>query len=63
MSVEVYNGKGELMSRSKSVQVPFKQSKLTTVRGEFLTSIATGGVTIDPGYDGDWNWDITDVIQ
>ena len=63
MSVEVYNGKGELMSRSKSVQVPFKQSKLTTVRGEFLTSIATGGVTIEPGYDGDWNWDITDVIQ
>lgn len=64
MSVEVYNSKGELMSRSRSVQVPIMPSKLTTVRGEFLTSIATGGVSINPGYEGDdYNWDITDVIQ
>jgi hypothetical protein len=38
-------------------------SKLTVVKGEFLTSIAEGGITIKPGYDGEWNWDITDVIQ
>ncbi len=64
MSVEVYNSKGELMSRSRSVPVPIMPSKLTTVRGEFLTSIAAGGVTINPGYEGpDFNWDITDVIQ
>jgi hypothetical protein len=64
MSVEVYNNKGELMSRSKSVQVPFMPSKLTTVRGQFLTSIASGGVTINPGYDGeDFDMDITDVMQ
>ncbi len=64
MSVEVYNSKGELMSRSRSVQVPIMPSKFTTVRGEFLTSIATGGVSINPGYEGDdYNWDITDVIQ
>jgi hypothetical protein len=68
MSVEVYNNKGELMSRSKSVQVPFMPSKLTTVRGQFLTSIASGGVTINPGYDkdengDDYNMDITDVMQ
>jgi hypothetical protein len=68
MSVEVYNNKGELMSRSKSVQVPFMPSKLTTVRGQFLTSIASGGVSINPGYDkdengDDYNMDITDVMQ
>ena len=64
MSVEVYNAQGEMMSRSRSVQVPFMPSKLTTVRGEFLTSIAQGGVSINPGYEGDdYNWDITDVIQ
>ena len=71
MSVEVYNvrdGKEELMSRSRPVPVPFYPSKLTVVRGEFLTSIATGGVSINPGYDkdengDDYNWDITDVIH
>ncbi len=67
MSVEVYNGEiseDKLMSRSKSVPVPFMPSKLTTVRGEFLTSIATGGVTINPGYEGDdFNWDITNSMQ
>ena len=64
MSVEVYNSKGELMSRSRSVQVPIMPSKYTSVRGEFLTSIASGGVTVDPGYEGpDYNWDITDIIQ
>lgn len=63
MSVEVYNSQGELMSRSHSVQVPIMPSQLTTVRGEFLTSIASGGVSVSPGYDDDYNWDITDVIQ
>ena len=71
MSVEVYNSKEELMSRSRSVPVPIMPSKLTTVRGEFLTSIASGGVSINPGFednDGDgepddFNWDITDVIH
>lgn len=64
MSVEVYNNQGELMSRSKSVPIPIVPGKLTTVRGEFLTSIATGGVGINPGYEGDdYNRDITDLIQ
>lgn len=63
MSVEVQNSKGEVMSRSKSVPVPIMPSKLTTVRGEFLTSIASGGVSVNPGFEDDWNFDITDVIQ
>jgi hypothetical protein len=62
-SIEVYDRNDKLMSRSNSVQVPIMPSKLTVVKGEFLTSIAEGGITIKPGYDGEWNWDITDVIQ
>ena len=51
--VEVKNAYGEQMSLSKPVDVPIVRNKLTTVRGEFLTSKATGGVGINPGYDGD----------
>lgn len=64
ISVAVYNKQGELMSKSRSASVPIQRSKLTTVRGEFLTSKATGGVSINPGYDGpDFNIPITFSIR
>lgn len=53
ISVEVYNKEGELMSSTNPIQVPIVRSKLTLVKGEFLTSIANGGVSVNPGYDGD----------
>jgi hypothetical protein len=31
------------------------RSKLTTVKGNFLTSKASGGVFVSPGYDGEHN--------
>ena len=56
LSVAVYNKQGEQMSQSRPINVPIMRSMLTTVKGEFLTSKATGGVTINPGYDGpDYN--------
>jgi hypothetical protein len=53
ISIEVYNGDGERMSVSRPINVPIVRSKMTVVKGEFLTSKATGGVTINPSYDGD----------
>ena len=53
ISLEVYNKEGELMSSTNPINVPIVRSKTTVVKGEFLTSKATGGVTINPGYDGD----------
>lgn len=53
ISVEVYNREGELMSSTNPINVPIVRSRLTVVRGEFLTSKATGGITINPGFDGD----------
>lgn len=53
ISVEVYNRDGELMSSTNPINVPIVRSKMTVVKGEFLTSMATGGITINPGYDGD----------
>ncbi len=53
ISLEVYNKEGELLSSTHPIEVPVVRSKLTVVKGDFLTSKATGGVGIDPGYDGD----------
>lgn len=57
VTVEVYDMEdGELMSRSKLIDIEFKRSQLTIIKGEFLTSKASGGVSINPGYDGpDYN--------
>ena len=64
ISVAVYNKQGEQMSLSRPVPVPIMRSKLTTVKGEFLTSKATGGVSINPGYDGpDFNIPIVYSIR
>ena len=59
VSVEVYNSQGELISSSKPIDVPVVRSKLTVVRGDFLTSKASGGISINPGFDGpDYNIEI-----
>ncbi len=53
VSVEVYDMEdGELMSRSKPIDIRYLRSKKTIITGEFLTSVASGGVSISPGYDG-----------
>lgn len=53
VSLEVYNKDGELMSSTNPVNVPIVRSKLTVVKGAFLEAKASGGVTINPGFDGD----------
>lgn len=58
MAVEVYDKDGELLSSTNTVEVPLVRSKLTIVRGNFLTSKATGSVGINPDYNGDFNIEI-----
>lgn len=53
ISVEVYDKDGELISSSNPIQVPVVRSRLTTVKGSFLTTKASGGVAINPGFAGD----------
>lgn len=54
VSVEVYDYDGELLSRFRPIEVPLVRSHLTTIKANFLTS-GTGGVTIIPDFDGDFN--------
>ena len=58
VSVEVYNKYGELMSSSNPIDVPIVRSKLTLVKGSFLTSKASEGVSISPEFDGEYNIEI-----
>ncbi len=58
VAVEVYDKDGELLSSTNTVEVPLVRSKLTIVRGNFLTSKATGSVGINPDYSGDFNIEI-----
>ena len=59
ISVEVYDPNKELVASTRPINVPIVRSKLTVVRGDFLSSMAAGGVYIDPGYEGeDYNIEI-----
>ena len=55
VAVEVYDLEGKMLSGFKPVDVPLMRSKLTTVKAEFLTSKAGGGVSVSPDYEGDHN--------
>lgn len=56
VAVDVLDKDGKLIGSVPTVNVPLKRSKLTEVRGEFLTTKAGGSVGIDPGYAGpDYN--------
>lgn len=53
LSVSVYNKNNTLLSSVPDVVIPIKRSKLTTIRGSFMTQSAQGGVGIEPGFEGD----------
>lgn len=58
VALEIYDPDNELIGRVNTINVPTKRGSNTTVRGRFLTSKATGGVGIDPDFDGDYNIEI-----
>lgn len=45
----------EVISQTGSIEVPLKRSRLTILRGRFLTAKAAGGIGIDPSFDGEFN--------
>ena len=59
LDVEIYDADGTLLSITRGVEVPIVRSKLTIVKGEFLTSTGSGGVTVNPDFEGpDYNLEI-----
>lgn len=58
VAADVYNGAGDKIASTPSIEVPIMRKKNTIVKGEFLSSIGSGGVAIKPGFDGDYNLEI-----
>lgn len=58
VAVEIYESGGALVASSEPIDVPIVRSKCTTVRGEFLTSETSGGIGIDPDFEGDFNYEV-----
>lgn len=54
VALEIYDRDGTRLSATDPFDIPLKRGKETLVRGKFLTSEASGGIGISPGFDGDW---------
>lgn len=55
LGFEIYGPDGTLVSTVGNITIPTKLNRATIVRGDFLTSKATGGVGIDKDFEGEFN--------
>lgn len=53
--VGVFDSSGKSLSVSQPVKVPVRRDEKTVVRGQFLTQEPSGGIFVDPDYEGDFN--------
>lgn len=58
VGLALYDADGQLISSIDPITLPLKRSRLTTVRGKFLTSHASGAIGINPSFDGEYNIEI-----
>ena len=59
LSIEITAGGGDLVGKLGGLNVPYERGCVTTVRGRFLTAMfGSGGIGIDPGFDGDIDIDL-----
>lgn len=56
VALDIYDRDGTRLSSTNPIEIPIVRGKQTIVRGMFLTSEASGGIGISPGFDGDWNY-------
>lgn len=55
VALDIYDPDGTRIAGFPSLDVPVWLSTITLVKGNFLTTKASGGVGIDPGFDGEFN--------
>lgn len=58
VGLALYDSDGELISSIDPITLPIKRSRLTTIRGKFLTSHANSSVGINTSFDGEYNIEI-----
>lgn len=54
-TIVVYDLQGNQVTQSNQITVPLRRNHHTLLRGAFLTMDGSGGVGIDPGFNGDHN--------
>lgn len=55
VQIAIYDSEGNQLSLTDPVEVPLARSCHSIMHGQFLLSNASGGIGIDPGFDGDHN--------
>ena len=55
VQIGVYDNEGTQLSLTEPIEIPLKRSHHTIMTGMFLMSEASGGVAINPEFDGDHN--------
>lgn len=55
VQIGLYDKEGTRLSLTEPIRVPLRRNHHTVLRGKFLMSEASGGVTINPDFDGDHN--------
>jgi len=55
VQIGIYDNEGTQLSLTEPIEVPLKRNHHTIMTGMFLMSEASGGVTINPDFDGDHN--------
>ncbi len=55
LQIGIFDNEGTRLALSRPIAVPLQRSHHTIMRGEFLTTEASEGVSINPDYDGEFN--------
>ncbi len=55
VQIAIYDKEGTLLSQTGIMDIPLTRNRHTIVTGSFLIQEASGGVSIDPSFDGEYN--------
>lgn len=56
IKIGIYDNTGNELSMSNMIDIPLKRNHHTVITGKFLTLKASGGIIVDPEYNGDHNF-------
>lgn len=58
MQIGFYDKEGRQVALTNPINIPLQRSHHTILKGSFLMQQASGGITIDPDFDGNYNIEI-----
>lgn len=58
LSITVFDSAKTVVAKTTGVSFPIERGKVTTISGDFLTNIISGGITIDTAWEGEITIDL-----